>query len=206
MDEKLVTVATYRFLAEAEMARMHLADEGIQAFIADGQTITMDWFLGNALGYIKLEVAESQAQRAMAIMAKWPKPRMGADLAASDLEPLRCLACGKRMLEDQERCFECGWSYADASADDGDVGDSKPAQDNLDEVVSVDEELEAPETRIQGERPRRQAKEDFESDNSGPAFDEGGDDFDEAEPAEDVTENPDTRIQRDRPRPKRPNI
>jgi rRNA maturation endonuclease Nob1 len=234
MDEKLVTLTTYQFLAEAEIARMHLAQEGIESFIADGQTITMDWFLGNALGYIKLQVAESQAERALAIMAKWPKPRSRSDIAASDLEPLRCLACGKRMLEDQIECEECGWSYL-ADAEETETGDSaRPAGERASAFGEEREDEPGPlETGIQrnrtGPKPRpfdheRPIREEAmrcpscdermradESECAVCGWSQPEPEENDAPPQSSIraasegdSNPPDTRIQRDRPRPKRP--
>jgi hypothetical protein len=68
MADDLVTVATFEFLPLAEAARAHLIAEGIPAFLWDAETVYMAWSLGNALGYIKLQVPEAQAERARGIL------------------------------------------------------------------------------------------------------------------------------------------
>ncbi len=68
MADKLVTIASFRFLAEAEAARMHLEGAGVPAFLSDKEVVNIDWLLGNAIGYIKLQVPESQAEAAQAIL------------------------------------------------------------------------------------------------------------------------------------------
>jgi Putative prokaryotic signal transducing protein len=68
MADELVTVATFEFLPLAEAARAQLIAEGIPAFLSDAETVYMAWWLGNALGYIKLLVPEAQAQRARGIL------------------------------------------------------------------------------------------------------------------------------------------
>jgi hypothetical protein len=68
MADDLVTVATFEFLPLAEAARSHLVAEGIPAFLSDAETVYMAWSLGNALGYIKLQVPEEQAERARDIL------------------------------------------------------------------------------------------------------------------------------------------
>jgi len=50
--DELLTVANFEFLPQAELACARLKAEGIQAFLIDAETVYMDWFLGNALGYI----------------------------------------------------------------------------------------------------------------------------------------------------------
>src|SRR5262245_2038280 len=64
----LVTVATFRFVHEAELAKLHLTEEGIQSFIMDAETVTMDWLLGNAIGNIKLRVSSHDYPRADAFL------------------------------------------------------------------------------------------------------------------------------------------
>ena len=68
MADDLVTVATFEFLPLAEASRAHLIAEGIPAFLSDAETVYMAWWLGNALGYIKLQVPEAQAERARGIL------------------------------------------------------------------------------------------------------------------------------------------
>src|ERR1700730_9651413 len=68
MADDLLTVATFEFLPLAEAARAHLIAEGIPAFLSDAETVYMAWSLGNALGYIKLQVPEAQAERARRIL------------------------------------------------------------------------------------------------------------------------------------------
>ena len=66
--EKLVTVATFDFRAEAEVAKLFLEEQGIQAFLADDNLVGMDWFLSNAVGGVKLQVAASDVDRARDIL------------------------------------------------------------------------------------------------------------------------------------------
>jgi len=113
MADDLVTLATYRFAAKAEAARWVLEQEGIRAFVADSNLVTNDWFLGNAIGYIKLQVVRSQADAALAILRG--KPRLLDETAPAEPEdegPAVCLSCGKPMPDDVDRCESCGWSYS----------------------------------------------------------------------------------------------
>ena len=67
--QEFVTVASYWQPAEARMAQSRLEAEGIHAYLANEQTIAMDWLLANALGGIKLQVAESDLDRAQEVLA-----------------------------------------------------------------------------------------------------------------------------------------
>ena len=68
MADKLVTIATFRFLPEAEAIRMYPRGQGIASYLGDAETVNMDWLLGNASGFIKLQVASSHAARAAALV------------------------------------------------------------------------------------------------------------------------------------------
>ena len=68
MDDPLVTIEQYQFLPEAEAIRMKLESDGIPAILTDKEIVSMDWALGNAVGYIKLQVRQSQADQARAIL------------------------------------------------------------------------------------------------------------------------------------------
>src|SRR5262245_5852489 len=69
-DDDLVTVATFRTAPEAELAKTALDAEGIESFIADAETVTMDWLLGIAVGDVKIQVARSVAERAREYLAR----------------------------------------------------------------------------------------------------------------------------------------
>jgi hypothetical protein len=60
-----VTVASFRDLAEAEMARVTLDAEGIRCYLADAELIRLDWTLSTALGGIKLRVPARDRERAL---------------------------------------------------------------------------------------------------------------------------------------------
>jgi hypothetical protein len=110
MDEKLVTVAKFRYANEAELAKMHLEEAGLKAFLADIETVNMDWFLGNAVGNIKLQVPLSQVQAAAKVFER------RSDLAVLDEKSkdlATCLACGQPFPENELKCPSCGWTFED---------------------------------------------------------------------------------------------
>jgi len=111
MDSDAVTVGTFRFVYEAELARLHLEEAGIRGFITDAEVVNMDWFLGNAVGYVKVQVARHDAETAVAILAeKLPVPSAAAN--AED-DTTTCLACGTTLPPGDSTCPTCGWSYGD---------------------------------------------------------------------------------------------
>lgn len=114
MVEKFVTVGGFQFAPEAEAARLCLEAEGIRAFIIDAEIVSMDWLVGNAVGYIKLQVPQSQAEQAMALLRQVsPRSRTESNAAGASTDGV-CLACGEKLPESEPACAACGWSYADS--------------------------------------------------------------------------------------------
>jgi hypothetical protein len=61
MPTHLVTLASYPNTAEAEVARAALEAEGIES-------VTNAWMLGNAVGYVKLQVVARDTKRAQVVL------------------------------------------------------------------------------------------------------------------------------------------
>src|SRR5262249_36983543 len=101
----------YRFLPEAEAAKMYLEAEGISAFLADAETVNMDWFLANAIGNIKLQVPSAQAETAGALLGRLREKQQQRRERGEGEESAVCLACGISMSEEASTCPACGWSY-----------------------------------------------------------------------------------------------
>lgn len=72
MDEPLTTVATFQTPVEAELARNRLEEKGIAAVVVDAETVGMLFHMGGALGGVKVQVAESDAAHARAVLAARP--------------------------------------------------------------------------------------------------------------------------------------
>jgi hypothetical protein len=66
---ELVTVASYWWDNEAQIARMHLESFGIRTFMAGEMTASMFWHYSNAVGGIRLQVAECDAERARELLS-----------------------------------------------------------------------------------------------------------------------------------------
>ncbi len=113
-SDDLVTIATFPLLNAAELARLHLREEGIQAILLDAETVNMDWFLGNALGYIKLQVLRFQAEAALEVLDKLkPTPLDRQTPETEEDDVTMCLACGQEIPETESQCPSCGWSFVD---------------------------------------------------------------------------------------------
>ncbi len=67
-DNRLRTIASFRDVPLAELARSKLESEGIPCFLKDKNLIAIDWAYSFALGGVKLQVREADAERAKAIL------------------------------------------------------------------------------------------------------------------------------------------
>ena len=68
MSERLVTIATFGEPTEANIVRSRLEADGIRAWLADEATVGVAWHLATAVGGIKLQVAEADVGRAVAVL------------------------------------------------------------------------------------------------------------------------------------------
>ncbi|MBM3992973.1 MAG: hypothetical protein FJ303_02285 [Planctomycetes bacterium] len=134
-EEELVTIARFELANEAELAKLHLEEAGIRACLTDAETVNMDWLLGAAVGYIKVQVAASQAEEATQVLADHAPPA-DADASADDEETdeiTKCLSCGQTLADDVEKCPSCGWSY------DGEPEPEMPAEPAADTSTAIKE-------------------------------------------------------------------
>jgi hypothetical protein len=70
----LVKVRSFLGVAEAELARIRLAMDGISARVSNAEMVSWAWYYSNATGGVKLFVNESDAPRAAIILAPQPVP------------------------------------------------------------------------------------------------------------------------------------
>jgi len=96
MPDRLVTIATFRDVPEALLAKGKLESAGIECVLGDEYIVRMDWFWANAVGGIKLRVREEEAFTAKTIL-ETVEPESFADF---ELDP----------NEDQRICPRCGSS------------------------------------------------------------------------------------------------
>lgn len=67
-EDALVTVASFRDLSEALVAKGKLDAADIPCTLADDNIVRMDWFWSNLMGGVKLNVPESQAETAYELL------------------------------------------------------------------------------------------------------------------------------------------
>lgn len=86
--EPWIIVRTFSHAMEAHMAVGLLEGEGIPARIRDAHLVTQDWLLSNAIGGVKLEVAESTVEAARAVLTA-----LDAESRAQRAQALQCPSC-----------------------------------------------------------------------------------------------------------------
>ncbi len=84
----VVTVATFNTVMEAELAKTMLQAEGIEAFVADAHTISVNPLYSNALGGVKIQVAARDLEQARILLIREPT----AESLNEDLST--CPRCG----------------------------------------------------------------------------------------------------------------
>lgn len=68
MTDKLVTLATFMYPTEAYPLMSKLESEGIECFLDGENTVTVMPFFSNAIGGVKLNIKNSDAEKALQIL------------------------------------------------------------------------------------------------------------------------------------------
>jgi len=63
------TIATFSKPEDAHLLRMRLDAGGIEAFVQDENMVQMDWLLSNAVGGVRVQVADEDANAARDYLA-----------------------------------------------------------------------------------------------------------------------------------------
>lgn len=93
----MTTIATFSKPEEAHLFRMRLEAAGIPAFIQDESLVQIDWFLSNAVGGVRVQIADSDVETAREFLAADPaSPPL-------DAEDVVCPACGSHRVAPDER-------------------------------------------------------------------------------------------------------
>jgi len=80
----LVTIATFSFLHEAQLAKAQLEAFGISAFVADEHTTrNLRWMYSNIAGWVRLQVPEEFAEQAQKILQEYEL----ASVSEAEAEP-----------------------------------------------------------------------------------------------------------------------
>jgi len=94
---RLVTVRSYRDLAEAFAGRSLLESAGIQAWIADENLVRLHWLYSNLVGGLRLQVEESDEAAALEILGQPIPPTIPYDADEVYVQPT-CPKCGSTQI------------------------------------------------------------------------------------------------------------
>jgi hypothetical protein len=98
MPGQLVTIATFDLVPKARLAQNTLEKAGIKSVVTDENIVAMDWLFGNAVGWVKLQVLEEDAERAVAALEE----SLGTSGEPVDEESLAAEAMAANQEKDAE--------------------------------------------------------------------------------------------------------
>ena len=87
----MATVASFQDPVEAQIVRALLESAGIEATVADLNLITANWPMAQALGGVKVQVPETDAEEASKLIAAYQAGELAPEDAGEDD---RCGVCG----------------------------------------------------------------------------------------------------------------
>lgn len=93
----MIVVARFSFPHEAHIAKASLESLGIDSYIADEHTVNTQWLYSNAIGGVRLMVAEEDAEQAARILATDFSAAVEKELAADVVKDV-CPKCGSSDL------------------------------------------------------------------------------------------------------------
>lgn len=98
MSGRLITIAQFRDLPEAGLAKSKLEASGILCFLDNEYTVGVNWLYSNAIGGVKLNVPEEYAEEAKAIIEESQEAITSEE--AEGVPPASvCPACGSTEIE-----------------------------------------------------------------------------------------------------------
>lgn len=82
MPDAVVTLRRYYTLDEAYIAHGFLESEGVKAFLQDEHLVRIFWLYTNAIGGLRLQVAQEDGERAFAILVAGSAPVEPSEMGA----------------------------------------------------------------------------------------------------------------------------
>lgn len=91
------TIATFSKPEEAHLFRTRLEAAGISAFVQDEHVVQLNWLLSNAIGGVRVQIAEDDLESASEFLAAdSPQP-------CPDAEDVVCPKCGSPLIAPDEK-------------------------------------------------------------------------------------------------------
>lgn len=117
----LITIARFRDLPQALMAKGALDSAGIESFLADTNFVRMDWFASNAVGGMRLQVREEDAKDAAEILEQSIPENIALDEQGEVYSQPRCPNCQSLDIVfwtlSARKCSSCGHTWEQVAPD-----------------------------------------------------------------------------------------
>jgi len=68
----MITIASFSKPEEAHLLKLRLEAGGVPAYVQDENLIQMNWMYSNAIGGVRVQIAEEDAEHAQAILQETP--------------------------------------------------------------------------------------------------------------------------------------
>ena len=124
----MVTIARFSTTEEAHLLRLQLAAGGVEAFILDEYMVQLDWLISNAIGGVRVQIAEEDLERCKQIVQGPPHdpdasitascPYCSSDETKKEELPRRLsflsmfiIGCPLPVAKNYFICNECGQSW-----------------------------------------------------------------------------------------------
>ena len=99
--DRLVVIATFQEANRAHIVRARLESEGVRAVLDGEHHVTMDWFISNAVGGVKVMAHERDREAALRILNE-TATEMDAievgDASDGDADQALCPSCGSQEI------------------------------------------------------------------------------------------------------------
>ncbi len=127
----LVTIARFSKPEEAHLLRLRLGAGGVEAYVQDENLVQMDWLYSNAIGGVRVQIAEEDEERAEEILREEPGDMLDAERpvcphcasrhTAPDEMPRRVafallwlVSFPFLFAKDRWRCADCGRTWRES--------------------------------------------------------------------------------------------
>ena len=103
-EEALITVANFSHPTEADPVVAWLESEGIECFLTNEHTVTMNWLYSNAIGGVGVQVKAADVERANEIL----QVALNPDTIDGEPTPRDSEATREHDNDSEIRCPQCG--------------------------------------------------------------------------------------------------
>ena len=91
---KLITIASFINIIDAQLLRARLESSGIKCFIADENTVAINWLYSNFIGGVKVQVLEKDLEKAKEIFEEKPVVSETLESQVKNASMDACPECG----------------------------------------------------------------------------------------------------------------